>query len=134
MTGDVLCRLIVRAIKRFVENEGAAREGVEGSISMLPLSGNLPDMHADTKSYIELQNIYREQASRDHLAVSAHLEVLAACPYDCVLGAIKGLPRKIVFSLASLPAAPPGAQANSGWYVMFISSSSAYLAGARAAL
>ncbi len=65
----------MRALKRFVENEGQARE-VDGSIATLPLSGNLPDMHADTKSYVELQNIYREQAARDRAAVAAHLQVI----------------------------------------------------------
>jgi amyloid beta precursor protein binding protein 1 len=65
----------MRALKRFVENEGQARE-VDGSIATLPLSGNLPDMHADTKSYVELQNIYREQAARDRAAVAAHLQVM----------------------------------------------------------
>ena len=66
--------LIMRALKRFVASEGAARDGVDGSIATLPLSGNLPNMHADTKSYIELQNIYREQAARDCAAVTAHAE------------------------------------------------------------
>jgi len=67
--------LIMRALKRFVDQEGAARE-LEGSIATLPLSGNLPDMHADTKSYIELQNIYREQAARDCAAVGAHVQAV----------------------------------------------------------
>jgi len=66
----------MRALKRFVDQEGAARE-LEGSIATLPLSGYLPDMHADTKSYIELQNIYREQAARDCAAVGVHVQVSA---------------------------------------------------------
>jgi amyloid beta precursor protein binding protein 1 len=72
-------RLIMRALKRFVESEGAAG-GLDGSIASLPLSGNLPDMHADTKSYIELQNIYREQAARDCSAVGVHVQVMMLAP------------------------------------------------------
>jgi hypothetical protein len=85
----------MRALKKFVENEGAARD-IDGSIPTLPLSGNLPDMHADTKSYIELQNIYRDQAARDCAAVSAHLQVSILpqmsineyCQRSCSLGAL----------------------------------------------
>lgn len=69
----------MRGLKRFVEREGAAG-GLDGSIATLPLSGNLPDMHADTKSYIELQNIYREQAGRDCSAVAAHVQVIMLAP------------------------------------------------------
>ena len=64
----------MRALKRFVATEGAAR-GADGSIPTLPLSGNLPDMHADTKSYVELQNIYREQAARECAAVGKCVSV-----------------------------------------------------------
>jgi len=72
----------MRALKRFVDQEGAARE-LEGSIATLPLSGYLPDMHADTKSYIELQNIYREQAARDCAAVGAHVQVMLCLLCSC---------------------------------------------------
>uniref|UniRef100_A0A7S0EYA2 NEDD8-activating enzyme E1 regulatory subunit n=1 Tax=Hanusia phi TaxID=3032 RepID=A0A7S0EYA2_9CRYP len=57
--------IIVRALREFVEGEGGG---------CLPLSGMLPDMHADTKSYIDLQNIYREQATRDCSQVSARVQ------------------------------------------------------------
>jgi amyloid beta precursor protein binding protein 1 len=51
-----------------VEAEGA------GS---LPLLGTLPDMTADTASYIELANVYRDKAKADAMRVHAH--ALAIC-------------------------------------------------------
>lgn len=45
-TGGEPFWVIVAALKRFVENEGRG---------CLPLSGALPDMHSDTKSFIQLQ-------------------------------------------------------------------------------
>ncbi|XP_068750209.1 NEDD8-activating enzyme E1 regulatory subunit-like [Montipora capricornis] len=63
---DVACRnlgessssfwILSKATKEFIENEG------EGA---LPLRGSIPDMTADSKRYIELQNIYQEQARKD---------------------------------------------------------------------
>jgi hypothetical protein len=44
--------LLLRALRRFVDGEGRGH---------LPLSGALPDMHADTRSYIELHSIFRAQ-------------------------------------------------------------------------
>ena len=38
---------------------------------MLPLSGALPDMHADTKSYVQLHTLYRAQAAKECAAVTA---------------------------------------------------------------
>jgi NEDD8-activating enzyme E1 regulatory subunit len=46
--------IMARALKEFVENEG-----------YLPLSGIIPDMTAETSSYINLQNIYRSKAIQD---------------------------------------------------------------------
>ncbi|XP_058829901.1 nedd8-activating enzyme E1 regulatory subunit [Topomyia yanbarensis] len=48
--------ILSRALKDFVENEGNG---------LLPLPGVLPDMTADTASYINLQNVYRSQAVHD---------------------------------------------------------------------
>lgn len=48
--------IMVRAIKEFVDKEGKG---------LLPLQGAIPDMTADSKRYIELQNIYRNQANYD---------------------------------------------------------------------
>ncbi|KAK3737522.1 hypothetical protein QZH41_010636, partial [Actinostola sp. cb2023] len=53
--------IIARAVKEFVENEG---QGV------LPLRGSIPDMTADSKRYITLQNIYQHQAKQDVAAVT----------------------------------------------------------------
>ncbi|XP_053956957.1 nedd8-activating enzyme E1 regulatory subunit [Anastrepha ludens] len=48
--------IIAKALKEFVENDNNG---------LLPLPGVLPDMTADTESYITLQNIYRQQALHD---------------------------------------------------------------------
>ncbi|KAI9587627.1 nedd8-activating enzyme E1 regulatory subunit [Glossina fuscipes] len=48
--------IMMKAMKDFVQNENNGQ---------LPLSGVLPDMTADTNSYINLQNIYRQQALHD---------------------------------------------------------------------
>ncbi|XP_078361000.1 NEDD8-activating enzyme E1 regulatory subunit-like [Oculina patagonica] len=53
--------ILAKAMKEFVENEG------EGA---LPLRGSIPDMTADSKRYIELQNLYQEQARKDIAAVT----------------------------------------------------------------
>lgn len=47
---------MAKALKEFVEFENNGT---------LPLPGVLPDMTADTESYINLQNIYRHQAMQD---------------------------------------------------------------------
>ncbi|CAG8439886.1 7380_t:CDS:10 [Ambispora gerdemannii] len=56
--------IIARAIRDFVENEGHG---------LLPLAGSLPDMKADTQSYVALQNIYRQKAKEDIALVRAHV-------------------------------------------------------------
>ncbi|XP_029636762.1 NEDD8-activating enzyme E1 regulatory subunit [Octopus sinensis] len=48
--------IMLHAMKEFTENEGK---------SALPLRGTIPDMTADSNRYIQLQNIYREQAHKD---------------------------------------------------------------------
>lgn len=61
--------LLVAALKKFVANEGNGR---------LPLEGSIPDMHATTDLYLQLQRIYREQADTDLAALEGHLtQVLA---------------------------------------------------------
>ena len=45
---------------------------------MLPCVGTLPDMTADTQTYVKLQEIYSRQAHADVLAVQAHVASLAA--------------------------------------------------------
>jgi len=61
--------VISRAVKDFVENEGNGH---------LPVKGSIPDMFSDSKSYINLQNIYKEKATQDfeevYKKVQHHLE------------------------------------------------------------
>ncbi|XP_076448750.1 NEDD8-activating enzyme E1 regulatory subunit-like isoform X2 [Babylonia areolata] len=52
--------ILCRALKEFVQNEGKG---------CLPLRGTIPDMTADSERYIQLQNVYREQAAADTSAV-----------------------------------------------------------------
>lgn len=52
--------ILANAMKDFIEN---ANNG------FLPLPGVLPDMTADTESYINLQNVYRQQAMNDADAI-----------------------------------------------------------------
>ncbi|KAL4234507.1 NEDD8-activating enzyme E1 regulatory subunit [Mactra antiquata] len=53
--------ILVRALKEFVENEGNGA---------LPLRGTIPDMTADSERYIQLQNVYHEQADSDISIIS----------------------------------------------------------------
>ena len=61
--------IISRSLKDFVENEGNG---------LLPVKGSIPDMFSDSKSYIELQSIYKEKANQDFVQiykkVQTHLE------------------------------------------------------------
>ncbi|XP_015119855.1 NEDD8-activating enzyme E1 regulatory subunit [Diachasma alloeum] len=55
--------IIARAIRDFMENEGSG---------LLPVTGALPDMTADTEKYIALSQIYHKQAVSDVEAVWRH--------------------------------------------------------------
>ncbi|KAL4859524.1 NEDD8-activating enzyme E1 regulatory subunit AXR1 [Chlorella vulgaris] len=59
--------VLVAALRRFIEQEG------EGQ---LPLEGSIPDMHASTQQYLDLQRIYRAKADADAAAVQAHTRAL----------------------------------------------------------
>jgi len=48
--------ILVRALRDFMEHEGAG---------FLPVSTNIPDITADSKSYVTLKNIYKVRANRD---------------------------------------------------------------------
>jgi hypothetical protein len=48
----------VKALKAFVEH-------ASNTSGLLPLSAALPDMHTSTASYINLQNLYKKQATAD---------------------------------------------------------------------
>ncbi|KAJ2796401.1 hypothetical protein H4R20_005540, partial [Coemansia guatemalensis] len=71
--------LLANALRRYMDS--AYSEG------MLPHSGAIPDMKADTKSYIELQRLYKQKADQDKSEFTAHLlDVLqeASLPSDRV--------------------------------------------------
>ncbi|KAL5021823.1 hypothetical protein ScPMuIL_000978 [Solemya velum] len=57
--------ILLKAVKMFVENEGQG---------LLPLRGTIPDMTADSKRYIELQQSYIEQAADDIAVVTEKLQ------------------------------------------------------------
>ncbi|KAG0229865.1 NEDD8-activating enzyme E1 regulatory subunit [Actinomortierella wolfii] len=50
--------VLVRALKEFVEDTSK-------SAGLLPLSGTIPDMKAQTGSYVKLQSIYKAKAKQD---------------------------------------------------------------------
>lgn len=52
--------IILRAIRDFVHTQGAGH---------LPLSGSLPDMTADSESFVTVQQLYRKKADEDFQAV-----------------------------------------------------------------
>ncbi|CAG8447319.1 7759_t:CDS:10 [Cetraspora pellucida] len=57
--------IITRAIRDFVTNEGQG---------LLPLAGTVPDMKADTSTYVTLQTIYRQKAKTDIATVRSHVD------------------------------------------------------------
>ncbi|XP_064646486.1 NEDD8-activating enzyme E1 regulatory subunit-like isoform X2 [Lineus longissimus] len=70
--------ILARAVKEFVEKEG------EGA---LPLRGTIPDMFADSEKYVQLQNVYRSQASEDAAVVTDKVHQILqhlAKPQDCI--------------------------------------------------
>ena len=68
--------VICRAVRDFVE--------AQGSGACLPLRGTIPDMFSDSERYIQLQNVYREQADDDvekvMKGVRTHLEAVGRPP------------------------------------------------------
>ena len=58
---------IARAVRDFVEEEGGGH---------LPVSGVIPDMFADSERYVQLQNVYRDQANRDAENVLRRVQTL----------------------------------------------------------
>jgi amyloid beta precursor protein binding protein 1 len=68
----------MRALKDFVDNEGAG---------LLPLRGSIPDMFSDSERFISLQNIYRNKAQHDLEAITSRIEHLLYNidkPYDFI--------------------------------------------------
>merc|ERR1712007_125104 len=54
--------IVARAVSQFVRDCGK-----------LPLAGNLPDMTANTDSYVKLQEIYGSRSDGDCAAIIAHV-------------------------------------------------------------
>ncbi|KAI8326153.1 NEDD8 activating enzyme E1 subunit 1 [Martensiomyces pterosporus] len=57
--------ILAHALRRYVQSVYSQGE--------LPLSGTIPDMKADTRSYIALQRIYKQKADQDKAEVSRHV-------------------------------------------------------------
>ncbi|KAG4302789.1 hypothetical protein PCK1_000949 [Pneumocystis canis] len=57
--------ILCRAISNYLSTEGQG---------LLPLSGALPDMRSDSKSYIQLQNVYEQKAQEDFECVRQHVQ------------------------------------------------------------
>ena len=69
---------LVAALRQFIATEGGGHP---------PLEGSLPDMHAFTHRYLDMQRLYKEKSDADMAAVTAHLTTLlktagreALCP------------------------------------------------------
>lgn len=71
---------LVAALKTFMTRNGSSSsnndEKEQGGRMLPPLDGHIPDMHASTQLYLELQRLYKEKAEQDALAVEAHLNTL----------------------------------------------------------
>jgi len=63
--------ILARAIKEFYESTGA-----------LPLRGSIPDMFSDSARYIQLQNVFKDQALKDIQSVH---EIVEQCVIDMQL-------------------------------------------------
>lgn len=59
--------ILARALKEFVQN---------CPYGLLPLRGSIPDMTSDSERYIQLQQVYREQAATDIITVTQHVHQL----------------------------------------------------------
>lgn len=60
--------ILARCLRDFVRAEGDG---------MLPVSGILPDMHADTEQYVQLQAAYHRKAAADADAIAVRVHELA---------------------------------------------------------
>ncbi|TPX48569.1 hypothetical protein SeLEV6574_g01971 [Synchytrium endobioticum] len=60
---------VSRAVNDFVQNEGGG---------MLPLPGNVPDMKADTRKFVDLQFVYRNKARHDASIIRSRVDKLLA--------------------------------------------------------
>ncbi|CAK7263629.1 hypothetical protein SEPCBS119000_000578 [Sporothrix epigloea] len=87
--------IIAQAVKQFYEKHKA-----------LPLSGKVPDMKAQSKVYVELQNIYKTKARRDAAEVLATVRA-AAGGNDIDAGEVNTFCRNAGF-VKLITATPPG--------------------------
>lgn len=55
--------LYLQALKKFIDTHHRT-----------PVSGNIPDFHADTKSYLGLKNAYNDMAAEDHKLLKTYLK------------------------------------------------------------
>jgi hypothetical protein len=67
--GELAFWVMAAATQSFVEQEGSG---------LLPVIGTIPDMTADTSTYVALQQLYAQQAATDLAAVQAHAREIAA--------------------------------------------------------
>ncbi|KAG0254208.1 NEDD8-activating enzyme E1 regulatory subunit [Mortierella polycephala] len=91
--------ILARAVRDFVNDQ-------EKSAGLLPLSGTIPDMKAQTNSYVTLQSIYKAKAKRDVQEISkivdtlleslglasgsiSHQEIESFCKYSAFLRVIR---------------------------------------------
>jgi NEDD8-activating enzyme E1 regulatory subunit len=70
--------LMAAAVERFVGAEGGG---------LLPMIGTIPDMTAETETYVALQQIYAAQSASDVAAVQSHAREIAA---------VEGVPADLV--------------------------------------
>ena len=75
MTG--ICRFLVAALDTFV----SVGDGGVGSGGRLPLGGGVPDMTSSTELFVQLQQLYSQQAEADLQRFCAILQTLIAVRY-----------------------------------------------------
>lgn len=71
--------VMARGLKDFIDTQGG----------LLPVRGSIPDMFSDSDRYIQLSNIYRNQAAADaeivYKSVQNHLESIGRSPVNANL-------------------------------------------------
>lgn len=60
--------ILAAALRQFVHTEGQGK--------FLPLMGSIPDMTAETNTYIDLQNVYKHKSEADQAAVRVHVNAI----------------------------------------------------------
>lgn len=70
--------VLVAALRDYVDRQPASSSSSSTPSPLLPLAGKLPDMKADTTSYVKLQEIYTAKANKDYNEYCAVLQDLLA--------------------------------------------------------